>query len=93
MSPSFDETEGPNLSDEMKAKFALALKGRLTIPTCRDCPSAQGFVQVVEFLIDNHVEVLDRMDKAAQVMEEFLKMFKELDERAMKLRMLGDDGL
>lgn len=81
------------LSDELKAKFNLALKGRLKTPTCRDCVSAQGFVQVVEFLIDGHLEAVTRMDRACQVMEDFIEVFTQLEERAMKLRMLGEDGL
>ena len=86
--------EGPDvseLSEELKKKFALALKGKLEIPTCRDCPSARGFVQVVEFLIDGHLEAVERMDKVAQVMEEFIEVFRQLEERAMKERF-GNEG-
>lgn len=87
-----DTGSGPEISSELKKKFALALKGRLKIPNCRDCPSARGFVQVVEFLIDGHIEAVERMDRAAQIMEEFIEVFRELELREMKARMGGDDG-
>ena len=84
--------EGPAISEELKKKFNLALKGRLKTPTCRDCPQARGFVQVVEFLIDGHIEAVSRMDRAAQVMEEFIEVFRELELKEMKARMNGEDG-
>ena len=82
----------PNISEELKAKFKKALEGKLELPNCRDCIRAQGFVQVVHFLIDGHLEAVERLDKACQVMEEFTDMFKDLMERDMKLRMLEEDG-
>ena len=82
--------EGQAISEELKAKFRKALEGRLELPNCRDCIRAQGFVQVVHFLIDGHIEAVHRMDRAAQTMEEFIEMFKELEVRAMKERMNGD---
>ena len=85
-----DEGPGPALSEELKAKFKKALEGKLELPNCRDCIRAQGFVQVVHFLIDGHIEAVSRMDRAAQVMEEFIELFKQLEVRAMKERMNGE---
>ena len=81
------------LSDDLKRKFNLALKGRLKTPNCRDCVSAQGFAQTVEFLIDIIIESEVRMDRASQIMEDFIDVFRQLEEREMKLRMKGEDGL
>lgn len=89
--PSFDEIP-PNLSDELKKKFKEALKGRLDPQTCRDCGSSRGFVQVVEFLIEQFTEAIIRMDRASQTMEEYIEVFNQLEERLMKARMLEDDG-
>ena len=82
--------EGPVISEALKAKFKKALEGKLELPLCRDCIRAQSFVQVVHFLIDGQIEAVSRMDSAAQVMEEFIELFKELEVRAMKERMEGD---
>lgn len=92
MSPYTDDKTGPLISEELKAKFKKALEGRLELPNCRDCIRAQGFVQVVHFLIDGHLEAVSRMDRAAQVMEEFIELFRELEVRAMKERMNGEEG-
>lgn len=91
MSPFTDDTD-PLISEELKAKFAKALKGRLDLPNCRDCIKAQGFVQVVHFLIDGHLEAVRRIDRAAQIMEDFIEVFRELEIMEMKARMKGDDG-
>ena len=86
--------EGPELSEELKKKFHEALKGKLAIPNCRDCPQARGFVQVVEFLIDGHIEAVERMDKAAQIMEDFIGVFRQLEEKDFMKRFVGleEDG-
>ena len=85
-----DDSRELIISKELKAKFKKALEGRLEIPNCRDCIRAQGFVQVVHFLIDGQLEAVSRLDRAAQTMEDFIEMFKELEVRAMKERMEGD---
>ncbi len=87
-----DDLPVSEISEELKAKFKKALEGKLELPNCRDCIRAQGFVQVVHFLIDGHVEAVEKIDKACQVMEEFTEMFKDLMERDMKLRIKGDNG-
>ena len=87
------DDDGPHLSEELKKKFHEALKGKLDPQTCRDCASSRGFVQVVEFLIDQFTESIIRMDRASQTMEEYISVFNQLEERLMKARMLGDDGL
>ena len=87
------DADGPQLSEELKKKFREALKGKLDVRTCRDCISARGFVQVMEFVIDMMMDATGRMDIAGQRMEEFIEVFNQLEERAMKARMLGDDGL
>ena len=91
--PSFDDTP-PNISEELKKKFKEALKGRLENRTCQDCPGARGFVQVVEFLIDNHIEAIMRIDKAAQIMEDFIQVFKQLEEKDFMKRFeeIAEDG-
>lgn len=89
--PSFEDTP-PNISEELKKKFHEALKGKLKPQTCRDCGSSRGFVQVVEFLIEQFTEAIIRMDRASQTMEEYISVFNQLEEREMKARMLGDEG-
>ncbi len=83
----------PPLSEELKKKFHEALKGKLDIRTCRDCPSSRGFVQVMDFVIDMLMDATGRMDIAGQRMEDFIEVFNQLEEREMKDRMQGDDGL
>jgi hypothetical protein len=90
--PPFKDTP-PKITEEQRERFQKALKGQLSTRTCRDCPQSHGFVQVVEFLIDNWIEAVDRVDRASQTMEEFIALFKELEIREMKNRMLGEDGL
>ncbi len=90
--PSFEEIP-LNLSEELKKKLKEALEGRLDPQTCRDCASSRGFVQVVEFLIEQFTEAIIRMDRASQTMEEYIEVFNQLEERLMKARMLGDEGL
>ena len=89
--PSFDETP-PNLSDELKKKFHAALEGKLDLRTCRDCVGARGFVQVMDFVIEQLTDAAGRMDIASQRMEEIIEIVKQLDEKEMKARMRGDDG-
>jgi hypothetical protein len=86
---------GPELTEEQKRAFREALNSRLNTPNCAECPGARGFVQVIEFLIDHWAEAVDRMDKASQTMEAFLKLFGELEENLTKMRMTGGepDGL
>lgn len=93
MSRYTDDESRELISEKLKEKFAKALKGKLNLPNCRDCIRAQGFVQVVHFLIDGHLEAVSRMDRAAQTMEDFIEMFKELELRAMKERMREKEGL
>jgi hypothetical protein len=83
--------EPVEVSDELKRKFALALKGTLKTPNCRDCVRSGGFVSVVEFLIDLWGIAIERIDVASQTMEDFIEIFKELEIREMKARMLGED--
>jgi hypothetical protein len=90
--PSFEESP-PNISEELKEKFRKALEGKLELPKCRDCVKSQNFVQVIEFLIPMYTEAIERIDRASQTMEEFISVFSQLEERLMKARMLGDDGL
>ena len=92
MRAHFTDEAGPELSEELKKKFHEALKGKLATPTCRDCIKSQNFIQVIEFLIPMYSEAIERIDRASQTMEEFISVFKELEERLMKARMLGDDG-
>ena len=81
------------ISAELKKKFHEALKGKLAIPNCRDCPQSRGFVQVIEFLIPIITDANERIDRASQTMEKFIDLFEQLEESLMKARMLGDDGL
>ena len=84
--------EGPELSEELKAKFKLALEGKRELPKCQDCVKSQNFVQVINFLIPLFTEAIERMDRASQTMDEYIAVFEQLEERLMKARMLGDDG-
>lgn len=71
------------LSDELKKKFQEALKGRLDVRSCLDCPSARGFVQVVDFMIGMMIDATERMDIASQRMEAFIQIFIQLEEKEM----------
>lgn len=85
-------TDGPpNLSEEQKERFKKALEGKLDSRTCRDCVSARGFVQAMEFVIEMMTDAAERMDVAGQRMESFIEVFKQLDEKAMMDRMNGVD--
>ena len=82
---------GPHLSEELKKKFHEALKGKLDIRSCRDCPSARGFVQVMEFVIDQLIDSAERMDKASQIMEDFIGVFRQLEEKDFMKRFEGEE--
>lgn len=85
--------EGPELSEELKEKFKKALEGKLDLPKCRDCVKSQNFVQVIEFLIPMYSEAIERIDRASQIMEEFISVFNQLEEKALKARFdPGGDG-
>ncbi len=77
---------GRELSEELKAKFKLALEGKLELPHCRDCIKSQNFVQVIEFLIPFITGATERIDRASQTMERFIEIFDQLEEKAMKDR-------
>lgn len=87
-SPNRDREE---LSEELKRKFREALNSPLKNPHCSECPGARGFVPVVEFLIDNWTQAIEKIDIATQVMEDFIETFKMLEIRDYQARMLGDD--
>ena len=87
-----DDSRELIISKELKEKFAKALEGTLDLPNCRDCIRAQGFVQVVHFLIDGQLEAVSRLDRAAQTMEDFIEIFRELEIKEVKARMDQDDG-
>ena len=90
--PPFKEIP-PNSSEAQIKKFKEALKGKLDIVTCRDCPQSRGFVQVVEFLIPYVQESYDRIDRASAQMEKFIEIYEQLEEKAMKARFEpGGDG-
>ena len=89
--PSFDDTP-PNLSEELKKKFHAALDGKLDLRTCRDCVSARGFVQVMDFVIEQLTDAAGRMDIASQRMEDMIELVKQIEEKEMKARMNGEDG-
>ena len=82
----------PNISDELKKKFHEALKGRLDSRSCLDCPSARGFVQTMDFVIDMLTNATERMDIASQRMEEFIQVFNQLEEKEMRARFGDDPG-
>jgi len=84
-----DDERNRELAEDLKKKFHEAMKGTLDPRTCRDCPSARGFVQTVEFLIDMLVDANNRIDKASQTMENFIALFYEIEEREVKGRMEG----
>lgn len=82
------------ISEELKKRFHEALKGRLDIVTCRDCPQSRGFVQVIEFLLPLITEANERIDRASARMEKFIEIFEQLEEKAMKDRFApGGSGL
>ena len=89
--PSFEDTP-PNISEELKKKFHEALKGKRDIRTCRDCPSARGFVQTMDFVIDQLIDSAMRMDRASQTMEKFISIFEQLEEKEMRARFGDDPG-
>jgi len=77
------------LSEELKKKFQEALKGKLKTRECEGCPLFSK--AVIDFLIDQLVEAINRMDKASQTMEEFIALFCEIEESEFKARMRGGD--
>ena len=87
MTPFIDEgLDGPELSEAQKKKFHEALKGKLDIVTCRECPQSRGFVQVIDFLIPYILEGYQRIDRASAQMEKFIEIYEQLEEKAMKER-------
>lgn len=47
--------------------------------------------EVIEFLTRQLADSIERMDRAAQVMEDFIEVFKAIEEQLMKERMKGGD--
>ena len=84
--------EGPELSEELKAKFKKALDGKLELPHCRDCIRSQNFVQVINFLIPMFSDAIERIDRASVRMELFIDIFEQLEEKAMKERFEETEG-
>ncbi len=80
----------PLISEELKRKFREALDSPLKIPHCSECPGARGFVQVVEFLLDQYAEAISQMDAATNTMNKFIVLFLELEENSIKKRMGGE---
>ena len=90
--PTFSDGDGPNLSDDLKKRFHEALKGRLDSRSCLDCPSARGFVQTMDFVIEMLTDAANRMDVASQRMEEFIQVFNQLEEKEMRARFGDEPG-
>jgi len=81
------DDEESELSEELKNKFHEALKGKLKTRECESCPLFSK--EIIDFLIDQIVEANHRIDKASQTMEEFITLFKDIEESEMKARMRG----
>ena len=77
------------LSVQLREKFREALKGKLKTRECEGCPLFSK--EVIDFLIDQLVDAIHRMDKASQTMEDFIKLFNELEIALFKEKMRGSD--
>ena len=77
------------LSVELRKKFREALKGKLKTRECEGCPLFSK--EVIDFLMDQLVDAINRMDKASQIMEDFIVMFKEIEEALFKEKMRGPE--
>lgn len=79
------------LTQELRKKFREALRIREGKNSCEGCPLFTK--EIMDFLIDQIVEATHRMDRASQIMEDFIEVFKELEIREVKARMEGLSGL
>ena len=86
MRAHYTNEDGPNLSEELKAKFKKALKGKLELPRCRDCVKPQKCRHVINFLIPLFSDAITRMDRASVRMELFIDIVEQLEVKAMKER-------
>lgn len=68
------------------------LKSELNETYCETCPfRRQG--DVIDLLIELFTASLDAIDKSAQIMEDHIKLFREIEEALFKERMRGGSEL
>ena len=77
------------LTVELRKKFREALKGKFKTRECEGCPLFSK--EVIDFLMDQLVDAINRMDKASQTMENFIEVFKELEIALFKEKMRGPE--
>lgn len=67
------------------------MKKALNDPETSSCPSCVFYVQgrVIEFLMSMFTEAVHRIDVSAQVMEDFITLFNELEIALFKEKMRG----
>ena len=69
------------------------MKEALENPETSSCPMCVFYTQgrVIEFLMSMFTEAVHRIDISAQIMEDFIVMFKEIEESLFREKMRGPD--
>jgi len=81
------------VDEDFRKEFYGLIKEALENPMFKECQSCVFFVQgrVIEFMMSMFTEAVHRIDISAQIMEDFLVMFKEIEEALFKEKMRGPD--
>ena len=79
------------VDDDFREKFFGLMKETLETPetvSCQDCVFyTQG--RVIEFMMSMFTEAVKRIDVSAQIMEDFITLFNELEIALFKEKMRG----
>ena len=79
------------VDEDFRKEFYGLIKEALKNPETSSCPSCVFYVQgrVIEFLMSMFTEAVHRIDVSAQIMEDFIKVFKEIEISLFKEKMRG----
>jgi len=79
------------VDEEFREKFFGLIKEALESPETESCQDCVFYTQgrVIEFMMSMFTEAVHRIDISAQIMEDFIVMFKEIEETLFKEKMRG----
>ena len=81
------------VDENFRKEFYGLMKEALDTPETSSCPMCVFYTQgrVIEFMLSMFIEAVKRIDVAAQTMEDFIKVFKEIEISLFKEKMRGPD--
>ena len=81
------------VDEEFRKEVYGLMKEALKNPETESCPMCVFYTQgrVIEFMMSMFTEAVHRIDISAQIMEDFIVMFKEIEESLFREKMRGPD--